>query len=62
MVNAFAYRVLRSPTSPRLFNVIAVDSKENVLGAIEVDIEFDQAILIADTYNDPSGQSTFTAQ
>ncbi len=61
-MKAFAYRVLRSPTSPRLFNVVAVDSKENVLGAIEVDVEFDQAILIADNYNDPSSQSTFTAQ
>lgn len=61
-MKAFAYRVLRSPTSPRLFNVIAVDNKENVLGAIEVDVEFDQAILIADTYNDPSSQLTFTEQ
>jgi hypothetical protein len=59
-MKAFAYRVLRSPTSPRLFNVVAVDSKENVLGAIEVDIGFDDAIQIADTYNDPSSQSTFT--
>jgi hypothetical protein len=61
-MKAFAYRVLRSPASPRLFNVIAVDNKENVLGAVEVDLQFDDAIKIADSYNDPSGQSTFTAQ
>lgn len=61
-MKAFAYRVLRSPTSPRLYNVVAVDSKENVLGAVEVDVTFDCAVHVADSYNDPQKQSTFTAQ
>lgn len=45
------FKLYRSPTSQRLFNVVAYGKKEELLAVVETDLQFDEAANLAEVLN-----------
>ena len=50
-----AYTITRSPTSFQKFNVVAVDRKGELLAAVAVDMDFEDAAFMTEALNGDTG-------
>ena len=46
-----AYTITRSPTSFQKFNVVAVDRKGELLATVQVDLDFEDAVMMVEALN-----------
>lgn len=45
------YKLYRSPSNQRLFNVVAYDAKDKLLAVVETDLSFDDASIMVESMN-----------
>ena len=48
----YAYNLMRSVSSLRLFNVVGLDKNGELLAVVDVDLEFDDAVSLLDKLNE----------